>query len=413
MNSFSNSQRDQQKFFPYNLKGEGDTSDLFYVELEKFSHEVITAGLNKFREFIRLRRDADEKANLPVQKAENELLDILIAGTLWNEYAGRCGKNHWLKYLLLNSLFRLRKRYPSMKARVDRIRGKLVYHWLSKPETDIVKPTSERFNVLISWLNATGEYPEECRRIKRLIDFTGQISPSGRNRFLSDITAFSTWFKFDARGRLGNYTRGVRHFLSNHPEKYAGREDYFFCGKQEVEYHLNMVGAAILNHSLKKEFDMAENKVLLLPACMAKSAECKASVTGKALKCFHCTPGCNISETTRVMAVLGVETVIVKHSSDFSKWLKPWANQKKTALIGTACVLNLLGGGYEMIRLGIPSQCVFLDYCGCRNHWNEKGIPTQINLRRVPQLIKPVQPVAKRPVHGFDNTKQNFLTGVC
>lgn len=87
------------------------------------------------------------------------------------------------------------------------------------------------------------------------------------------------------------------------------------------------------------------------------------------------------------MRKIGVETVLIKHATDFSKWLKPWANQSQTGLIGTACVLNLLGGGYEMKQMGIPSQCVYLNYSGCKKHWNKTGVPTEINIDRVSKLL--------------------------
>jgi hypothetical protein len=69
--------------------------------------------------------------------------------------------------------------------------------------------------------------------------------------------------------------------------------------------------------------------------------------------------------------------------------LAHWANQKDTALVGVACVLNLLTGGYEMKRLNIQSQCVFLDYCSCKNHWDKKGVPTSMNINRLKQILVP------------------------
>lgn len=83
----------------------------------------------------------------------------------------------------------------------------------------------------------------------------------------------------------------------------------------------------------------------------------------------------------------GIRTVLIRHSSSFSKWLEPWSKQRKTGLIGVACVLNLLTGGFEMKRLGIPSQCVFLDHSGCRKHWKSK-CPSQLNINHVYRLSK-------------------------
>ncbi|NJK98458.1 MAG: DUF116 domain-containing protein [Bacteroidales bacterium] len=52
-----------------------------------------------------------------------------------------------------------------------------------------------------------------------------------------------------------------------------------------------------------------------------------------------------------------------------------------------ACVLNLLKGGYEMQKLNIPSQCVFLDYCGCQKHWHKNGIPTDLNSNQLQKIV--------------------------
>ncbi len=41
-----------------------------------------------------------------------------------------------------------------------------------------------------------------------------------------------------------------------------------------------------------------------------------------------------------------------------------------------------------MRELNIPSQCVPLDFCGCKKHWHNEGIPTKLNLSRLLQIIK-------------------------
>ncbi|WLD29947.1 MULTISPECIES: DUF116 domain-containing protein [unclassified Clostridioides] len=52
-------------------------------------------------------------------------------------------------------------------------------------------------------------------------------------------------------------------------------------------------------------------------------------------------------------------------------------------IIGVACVLNLISGGWKVKNFGFVPQCVVLDYCGCKNHWHEKGIVTDINVDRL------------------------------
>jgi len=214
--------------------------------------------------------------------------------------------------------------------------------------------------------------------------------------FLTEASEFASWFDEYAKKHLGNYTENVSSFVNNNEKHYRGREDQFFCSRTQVEYHMNMVGAQIMNDSLQNDFLQTDNKILLLPTCMVSNSNCKAITRGNAIICQHCTPDCNISKTSNEMKKVGVETVLIKHSSDFSKWLKPWANQKTTGLIGTACVLNLLGGGYEMKQLGIPSQCVFLDYCGCKKHWDKSGVSTQINISRAKQLVNSSQLLSEK-----------------
>jgi hypothetical protein len=59
-------------------------------------------------------------------------------------------------------------------------------------------------------------------------------------------------------------------------------------------------------------------------------------------------------------------------------------------------VSNLISGGYKVKAYGIPPQCVLLDHCGCRKHWHEQGIPTDINMGRLREVlsIKTTNPTA-------------------
>ena len=56
-------------------------------------------------------------------------------------------------------------------------------------------------------------------------------------------------FESKAKKELGSYTEKVNDFFILADEKYKYREDYISWRKKEVEYHLNMVGAEIINNS--------------------------------------------------------------------------------------------------------------------------------------------------------------------
>jgi hypothetical protein len=370
-------------FPPYNLSNRKENSDLFYLQLDHITKQVVETGMQHFRNNINDFKNS-EVSN---KESDNELLlEILMIGTFWNTYQGKWRWN--IEFIspffgLLNSL-----RTTFLKKSIDRIKGTFGSLLLNKPSKKNLHFDIDNYYNLISWLSATGDFKMEVKLMKKWLHFFYGGLKRKSFEFLSEASAYAEWFETYAINQLGCYTENVASYLQQHKKEFRRREDQFFCSRTEVEYHMNMVGAQIMNDSLKEEFLKTEKQILLLPTCMSKNSNCKATQSGDAIICQHCTADCNISKTSNEMSKFGVDTVLIKHSSDFSKWLKPWANQTKTGLIGTACVLNLLGGGYEMKQLGIPSQCVYLNYSGCKKHWNKAGMPTEINIDQVPQLLK-------------------------
>ena len=374
---------------PYQLNTAFHSSDDFYSQLQIFSNKVCTEGAIIFDETIKLYRCSSVFMNNEFKQSFNEnLLDLLILGVLWNENKGRWGKNIYSNARLFKQINTIRKTQPALKSFVDGMKGRIGERLLDLPINDSTEVSFDNFQKLSLWLSCTNEYNEEVLRIDNWLKYLDSIPDSATQNILSKVVAFAAWFKYMAAEALGVYTSGVNLFLLNHKEKYAKREDFFFTGRKEVDYHLNMVGAAIMNSSMQKEFLETNHKVLLLPSCMSKNNDCKSMdiMTGRV--CTHCTPSCNISIVSKEVREQGIFTYIISHSSNFSESIKRWANQDQIGLIGTACTLNLLMGGFEMKRLNIPSQCVFLDYSGCKKHWDEKGIPTNLNIKQIKRLVK-------------------------
>jgi len=382
----------QNKFnSPYQLNLSANGSDAFYLMLDIFTDHILKEGHTQFDQLIhQYRCSAAFMNNGFKQSSDENVLDILIMGVLWNQYKGKWGGSIAMKKAILNKLYTIRKNNAFLKPMADNLRGKLT-PMLDHPVDENIEMNADNLKHLTMWLSATGEFNEELLRIESWIEFLAGIPKSMEQFFLVHVERFALWFEEEAHAAMKNYTRGVRQFLSTHLLKYRGKEDYFFTGRNEVEYHLNMVGASIMNRSMQKEFLETEHQILLLPSCMKKNENCMSVEVMQGRICTNCTEGCNISKVSQQMKEEGVHTFIIQHSSSFSKYLERWANQNKIGLIGTACTLNLLMGGFEMKRLNIPAQCVFLDYCGCKNHWSEKGLATNINVRQVHNLVKPVK----------------------
>lgn len=134
---------------------------------------------------------------------------------------------------------------------------------------------------------------------------------------------------------------------------------------------------------------VTRNKTVLLPTCMSdpENKTCQAKTDGIQMKCISCSRNCLVNKIQSENRKKGVDTFLVPHSTYFSEFLKRWKNQDTTGIVGVSCVLNLLKGGYEMQNLNIPSQCVFLDHCGCKKHWHKTGIPTTLDTLQLSAIL--------------------------
>ena len=365
---------------PYNLKAGYANSNAFYERLELLTQRILKKGSYEMQLLLKDYR----RRRFSNQPWQETLLDIIMLGVLGNLYAGKQIPLLSIKHTILKKLYQIRKHHPKLKKHTDRLRGRLACHWLagSNNRFPAYPTTLKELDSMLLFLSATNEYNEEIKRFRPVLRFLKEKNAGQLHQSLNSIMQLGRWFISEAKEHLGSFTSSVAPFLEAHPAGYAGREDFFFCGRQEAEYHLNMVGAQIINRVQRAEFLQTRQRVLLVPTCMASGPHCCATQKGSDLVCAHCTPSCRISELTRQMENNGLKTVLIRHSSKFSSWLKPWANQNHTGLIGTACVLNLLMGGFEMKRLNIPSQCVFLDHCSCQKHWKSTK-PTDINAQQI------------------------------
>jgi hypothetical protein len=87
------------------------------------------------------------------------------------------------------------------------------------------------------------------------------------------------------------------------------------------------------------------------------------------------------------MRDLGATVYLVPHTTGFSQWLSRWQGKPEVGVTAVACLANILAGGYEMRARRVASQCVLLDYPGCRKHWSREGVPTDLNEERLVQIV--------------------------
>lgn len=359
----------------------------FYSTLGEYTDYVIKEGMYRFDVFFKkyhsLSSIPDKKDNTQI------LLSLLIVGSLWEEYRYKKWLPGYIFAPVFNGLYKIRTYSKPIKNLSDIVRGSLAGLILNQSKKSPSSISKSNFRLFTKWLEATCEYQEELKYLNHLKPYWDTLNSSDFETCFKRSVRFAKWFYRGGRFYLGDYTVNVNGFIKQNERRYRYKENYFFTIRTEAIYFLNMVGAEILNRALSKDFKQTKRQVILLPTCMRSNSKCKAVKNGNNLFCVQCQYECNIGKIKAKFGNTDTEIVVIPHSSSFSEFLKPYANQRETGLIGVACILNLLKGGFEMMQLNIPSQCVFLDYSGCDKHWCQKSIPTTLSNSQINSIITP------------------------
>lgn len=373
----------------YDLRPSQDSND-FYRELSAFTNDAwVIAFFHLSPHVADYYRFIEENNIEPLRSKDEYLLELVITGVLVKNYYSKARRTGSFSTGLLARLYELRKQHQKIKPLVDRFRGILSYALLEKKSGTVMNWSLKGFDRLLHWLSATGEFNEE---VIRLTQWKAHYKTKTRTEFRSIIkSCIYVADCMEAKGEeiLGKYVCKVPQFLQTKVHDYRYKEDYFFVSRSRNEYFMNMFGAEILNRQLREEFKQMPHKAVLLPSCMRTEPEkgCGARHDGKELVCMQCSRTCNVGIVATQMRKHKVKTYLIPHSSGFSKFLSKWENNKETGLVGVTCILNLLTGGYEMKRLNISSQCIFLDYCACKKHWDKKGFPTSLNINELVNIV--------------------------
>lgn len=364
----------------YFLCESNESSTEFYKKNLNFSKKVLNKLEGNFSNDINDYMNYINKNNMEQLRSKSEyLLEILMIGVFWKEHVNKAISLSKIPRNILIKLSTLREK-ESIKKIVDINRGLLEYLFLNRRSNDKVKISLENYKKLVNYLKACGDYKEEAKRLEVWISYFFSLNKNKVEKILTSYLEFAKYFEDISQEVLGIYTKNVNLFLKNIDKKYKYREDFLFCSRKEVEYHLNMVGAQIMNEAYRKEFLKTKEKRLLLPSCMRIKDEknCKAIKTEEGYICNSCSKNCNVNKYDKLGKKYNFQVYIIPHESSIS--VKNKIKDGHIGIIGVACVLNLISGGLKAKNLGFVPQCVFLDYCGCKDHWHDKGIITDINM---------------------------------
>ena len=384
----------EQRIITYNLQGEDTTSQIYYdkidilsLRLEEYLHAQVGEVANRYIEYI--YRQGSESIRT-IQEYE---LELLILGVLYLEHYSKTIK------VRREDLYELRElsRRRVISQGEERIKVSLEKGEFAKKivkdsfSTDNVDSFIEDISLeqLLLWLEATGEYNEEVIRLRQWAPMIEEFSPVESFEFWNRLIICGKYLLQLGREDLFEYLPNLESFLQNSIKNYLGREDIFFITKGELEYYLNMVGAQILNRAFETEFKHTTKKCIFLPGCMTHKIpqECRAKEQEFGFICSKCDKECSVAAVDQLAQMYNCQTYIVYHESELYNARFDKENEG-IGIIGIACVLNLLSGGWKAKRLGFVPQCVLLDYCGCNNHWDKKGIATSICEDRLREIIQ-------------------------
>jgi hypothetical protein len=377
----------------YNLKPLGLKGDAaFYKRLAEYTTQLLESEIPARRNILDgFLSSLIKLDSTTIRTPEEAYLEFLTLGVYLNNYSEFAVRITPFTSKVLGLLFQFRTRFPGSKYLIDKIKGGLSYLLLRRYTKLSKRSGNNSIEKLLVWLTTTGEFQREVERLNDWKNFIDAISVEEAMFIIRSAKQEAIRFSLEAKEILGIYLTNIETFLQEQPKNYRFREDYFFTARQENEYYLNWVGAEIINRIQREKFLGTTNKLLLLPTCMRllPADRCKAKYDGKGLLCQRCNSNCNIRRIEDSVGHTDVKTYIISHLSSISASLKSMINEKDTGIIGVACTLNLLAGGYELISRKIPTQCVYLDYSGCKNHWHvqDLSIPTTLQADRLTEII--------------------------
>lgn len=376
----------------YNLKKSGMTSDSFYQDLKTYSHlvykELDEQLYDALMGFFRYRRH--EGLDL-LYSHEEGYLEMLSIGVLWLVYSGDALVSGETTNDLLQKMAELRESNKRLKPLVDAFRGICLTFMMSPDLYDhmgVASPTRENFKKLLDWLEATGEFVYEVKRLQHWATYLDDVTEPKAIEILELIISTGIWFEQDSQVVLGVYTEEVDRYLNEFRPKRYWKEDVIFCGRRRVEYHLNMIASEWLNTAYRKSFLEKTNRLVFVPTCLKLLDEqsCQAKSVGEWQICMHCQEECQVNQLSMLENEYNFHLYMLPHNASLKE--RPESvNMEDVGVLGVACVLNLISGGWMLSDQGIPAQCVMLNYCGCKGHWHHEGIPTELDINQFKRLL--------------------------
>ena len=380
------------KAVTYSLKLENNNSEQYYRDVRAFTDSVLHQSEGSLlpiveQYIIYLKKYQLEK----LREKEEYILELLSFGILWKTYAATALKVKFAPFVTMARMAEWRKKHRQLKLFIDFARGIFITFYLLPSTRNNIStpvPSIEQIDHVCRWFEATGEFREQALRFVRWRAFWATKNSEQLLDTFSAVEKFTNWFEKESLNTLGKYTDNVEQFLMTAKINYRWREDRISSTRSRLEYHLNMVGAELMNKAFRKEYLNTETKAVLLPGCMRgrSNEECRAKRITEGLVCEGCLTSCRVNQLREMGKKYNFDVYIIPHTSDLSLW-SPKPDRPTKGIVASACVTTLVEGGWELKRYDVPAQCVLLDNSGCKKHWGCNGIVTDLNISELKRIL--------------------------
>ena len=369
------------RIITYSLRAGGANSNEYHRAISSFANTWLDQTRLQYCDLV----DGFRSFRLGGGEAERSdseyLFELLALGVLLREHGEEASHAPGWTQSLLRRLVELQARHPRAEQTIKLMRGWL--GWIVN-QIDGRKAAGDSLGHLLDWLNAN----DETTKADRLAQWREYFNAQG-DRFTQDSLSrclrLADNFAATSLAALGIYTENVEYFLAKEAPKYRRRYDARLLSRTRTEYHLGMLGTEILSRAFRERFLSAQQKMVILPPCMSAPADkCKAVDTPLGAKCQACTPTCRVHQITKLGEKLGFGVTMIP---DDVKVFGAETGGESVGLVGVSCALTNWGGGWDAGEAGIPAQGLLLDYVGCTHHWDKHGIPTDVNLKRLREIL--------------------------
>lgn len=226
---------------------------------------------------------------------------------------------------------------------------------------------------IIDYLEYIGDFNDQLPYLRKWenIDF-------------SKYLILGEWFCENAYKYLSTYTLEFDNYLEKYEDKPKSNEEKIFFNSPKELYYLNMLASEIMGRISRGDYESRKRKAIVLPTCMKiNQKNCQAIEKRLGEVCMQCNPDCEIA---KINNAYDCEVYLVSHkSSAFQN--ATVKDKEELAIIGVACPLNLISGGWKALTLGMPPQCVLLEKVACARHWLREDIPSSISKTRLKKIF--------------------------